>query len=125
MRPDNFTYGRPVNATTDDNTNRRVGSIIPLAAAAMMVGVASLALRFRITEASNSDLRRGGGSDCVNSGDTAWMICATTFVMLQTPACGMCQSGLVRRKNSLSVIGQVDTATWCLSNLVCFQQFFV
>jgi Amt family ammonium transporter len=34
------------------------------------------------------------------------MICATTFVMLQTPACGLLQAGLVRRKNSLSVIGQ-------------------
>ena len=31
---------------------------------------------------------------------------ATTFVMLQTPAAGFAQGGLVRRKNALSVIGQ-------------------
>ena len=41
-----------------------------------------------------------------NSGDVAWMLCATTFVMLQTPAAGLAQGGLVRRKNAISVIGQ-------------------
>ena len=34
------------------------------------------------------------------------MMFATTFVMLQTPAAGFAQGGLVRRKNALSVIGQ-------------------
>ena len=34
------------------------------------------------------------------------MLCATTFVMLQTPAAGFVQGGLVRRKNTMSVIGQ-------------------
>ena len=34
------------------------------------------------------------------------MLCATTFVMLQTPAAGFAQGGLVRRKNAISVIGQ-------------------
>ena len=42
----------------------------------------------------------------VDSGDTAWMLFATTFVMLQTPAAGIAQAGLVRRKNALSVIQQ-------------------
>eukprot|EP00038_Savillea_parva_P031441 m.86598 g.86598 ORF g.86598 m.86598 type:complete len:1003 (-) comp9671_c0_seq2:75-3083(-) len=41
-----------------------------------------------------------------NTGDVAWMLFATTFVMLQTPATGFAQGGLVRRKNTLSVIGQ-------------------
>jgi Amt family ammonium transporter len=34
------------------------------------------------------------------------MLFATTFVMLQTPATGFAQGGLVRRKNTMSVIGQ-------------------
>jgi len=34
------------------------------------------------------------------------MLFATTFVMLQTPATGFAQGGLVRRKNAMSVIGQ-------------------
>ena len=34
------------------------------------------------------------------------MLFATTFVMLQTPATGLAQAGLVRRKNALSVIAQ-------------------
>merc|ERR1719498_2344171 len=42
----------------------------------------------------------------LDTGDTAWMLFATTFVMLQTPATGFAQGGLVRRKNALSVIGQ-------------------
>jgi Amt family ammonium transporter len=41
-----------------------------------------------------------------DTGDIAWMLFATTFVMLQTPATGFAQGGLVRRKNALSVIGQ-------------------
>jgi Amt family ammonium transporter len=41
-----------------------------------------------------------------DTGDIAWMLCATTFVMLQTPAAGFAQGGLVRRKNAMSVIGQ-------------------
>eukprot|EP00040_Diaphanoeca_grandis_P024323 m.133538 g.133538 ORF g.133538 m.133538 type:complete len:960 (-) comp29681_c0_seq2:421-3300(-) len=41
-----------------------------------------------------------------DSGDVAWMLCATTFVMLQTPAAGFAQAGLVKRKNAMSVIGQ-------------------
>lgn len=48
---------------------------------------------------------RDGNAD-FDSGDVAWMLCATTFVMLQTPAAGFAQAGLVRRKNAVSVIGQ-------------------
>ena len=42
----------------------------------------------------------------LDTGDTAWMLFATTFVMLQTPATGIAQAGLVRRKNALSVMAQ-------------------
>ena len=40
-------------------------------------------------------------------GDVGMMIMATTFVMLQTPAMGIAQAGLIRRKNALSMIMQV------------------
>jgi ammonia channel protein AmtB len=42
-------------------------------------------------------------SNCeeINDGDTAFMIMASTFVMLQTPALGLAQAGMIRRKNAL------------------------
>ena len=43
---------------------------------------------------------------CIDDSSTAFMILATTFVYLQTPAMGICQAGLVRRKNSLSMLMQ-------------------
>ena len=38
--------------------------------------------------------------------DTGMMMMATTFVMLQTPAMGLAQAGLIRRKNALSMLMQ-------------------
>eukprot|EP00757_Euglenozoa_sp_SAG-D1_P023917 gene23917-10055_t len=43
---------------------------------------------------------------CFNTGDTAFMLGACTFVFMQTPAAGLAQAGLVRRKNALSIIMQ-------------------
>ena len=37
------------------------------------------------------------------------MIFATTFVMIQTPAMGIAQAGMIRRKNSLSMLMQTLT----------------
>jgi ammonia channel protein AmtB len=37
----------------------------------------------------------------MNDGDTAFIIMASTFVMLQTPALGLAQAGMIRRKNAL------------------------
>ena len=34
------------------------------------------------------------------------MMAATAFVMLQTPAMGIAQAGMIRRKNSLSMLMQ-------------------
>ena len=45
----------------------------------------------------------------LNDGDTAFMIMASTFVMLQTPALGLAQAGLIRRKNALSMLMQTLT----------------
>ena len=38
----------------------------------------------------------------VNAGDTAWMLVATAFVLLMTPALGLFYAGLVRAKNTLN-----------------------
>ena len=40
------------------------------------------------------------------------MMMATTFVMLQTPALGLCQAGLIRRKNALSMLMQLLVHFW-------------
>ena len=46
--------------------------------------------------------------DChISAGDTAFMMFAATVVMIQTPAMGLAQAGLIRRKNSLSMLMQV------------------
>eukprot|EP00658_Telonema_sp_P-2_P032327 TRINITY_DN23962_c0_g1_i2.p1 TRINITY_DN23962_c0_g1~~TRINITY_DN23962_c0_g1_i2.p1 ORF type:complete len:761 (+),score=203.38 TRINITY_DN23962_c0_g1_i2:200-2482(+) len=71
----------------------------------VMLGLAYAAITTRGNASKHGgDERRT--ATCIDSGDTAWLLCATTFVMLQTPACGMAQAGLIRRKNCLSIIGQ-------------------
>ena len=49
------------------------------------------------------------GCEQLNDGDTSFMIMATTFVMLQTPALGLAQAGIIRRKNALSMLMQTLT----------------
>jgi ammonium transporter, Amt family len=52
----------------------------------------------------------------VNSGDTAWMIVATAFVLLMTiPGLALFYGGLVRRKNVLSVLMQCFIITAVIS----------
>jgi Amt family ammonium transporter len=46
---------------------------------------------------------------CLDPSSTAFMLLATTMVYLQTPAMGICQAGLIRRKNSLSMLMQTLT----------------
>jgi len=40
----------------------------------------------------------------MNSGDTAWILSATSLVMLMTPGVGLFYGGLVRKKNVISII---------------------
>ena len=44
-----------------------------------------------------------------DAGDMSFMMMCTTFVMLQTPAMGIAQAGMIRRKNCLSIIMQTIT----------------
>jgi Amt family ammonium transporter len=46
----------------------------------------------------------------VDSGDTAWMLCATALVILMTPALGLFYAGLVRSKNTLNTFMMVLAA---------------
>lgn len=48
----------------------------------------------------------GGGSalDTINSGDTTWVLIASTLVLLMTPALGFFYGGMVRKKNILSTL---------------------
>jgi len=59
--------------------------------------------------------------DTLNGGDTAWMLVATAFVMLMTPAgLALFYGGLTRSKNVLNTIGMslgayaVGTLVWVL-----------
>ena len=105
-------------------------SIFPsenVASSAFVRGVPVAALLVKINEGLNtiaaakancrtmaSDLASKAGchifhkkeDHCIDDSSTAFMILATTFVYLQTPAMGICQAGLVRRKNSLSMLMQ-------------------
>jgi Amt family ammonium transporter len=59
-------------------------------------------------------------ASAVDTGDTAWMLCATALVLMMTPALGLFYAGLVRSKNTLNTfmmcIGAiaVATVTWAL-----------
>lgn len=53
----------------------------------------------------------------VDPSDTTWMIVATGLVMMMTPALGFFEAGLLRSKNSLSVIMQAFTGLGVLSAL--------
>jgi len=47
----------------------------------------------------------------ISTGDTAWMLVSTSFVLLMTPGLALFEAGLLRAKNTVSVITQ------CLSGL--------
>ena len=53
----------------------------------------------------------------IDTGDTTWMLVATGLVFLMTPALGFFESGLIRLKNSLSVIMQTITGMALLSTM--------
>ena len=59
------------------------------------------------------------GCQPINDGDTGMMMMATTFVMLQTPAMGLAQAGIIRRKNALSMLMQTLTG-FCIGSLLWF-----
>jgi ammonium transporter, Amt family len=53
----------------------------------------------------------------IDTGDTTWMLISTGLVMIMTPALGFFEAGLIRGKNSLSVIMQTFSGLVILSTL--------
>ncbi|MGI8833742.1 MAG: ammonium transporter [Nitrososphaeraceae archaeon] len=53
----------------------------------------------------------------IDTGDTTWMLISTGLVMLMTPALGFFEAGLIRSKNTLSVIVQTFAGIAILSTL--------
>ena len=53
----------------------------------------------------------------IDTGDTTWMLISTGLVMTMTPALGFFEAGLMRGKNSLSVIMQTFSGLAILSTL--------
>jgi Amt family ammonium transporter len=53
----------------------------------------------------------------IDTGDTTWMLISTGLVMMMTPALGFFEAGLIRSKNSLSVIMQTFSGLAILSTL--------
>jgi ammonium transporter, Amt family len=53
----------------------------------------------------------------IDTGDTTWMLISTGLVMTMTPALGFFEAGLIRGKNSLSVIMQTFSGLAILSTL--------
>ena len=53
----------------------------------------------------------------IDAGDTTWMLISTGLVLLMVPALGFFQAGLVRRKNSLSILMQTFSGLVILSIL--------
>jgi ammonium transporter, Amt family len=53
----------------------------------------------------------------IDTGDTTWMLISTGLVMMMTPALGFFEAGLIRAKNTLSVIMQTFSGLAILSTL--------
>lgn len=53
----------------------------------------------------------------IDTGDTTWMLISTGLVMLMTPALGFFEAGLIRSKNSLSIVMQTFSGLAILSVL--------
>jgi Amt family ammonium transporter len=53
----------------------------------------------------------------IDTGDTTWMLISTGLVMMMTPALGFFEAGLIRAKNSLSILMQTFSGLAILSIL--------
>ncbi|MEI6217678.1 MAG: ammonium transporter, partial [bacterium] len=71
------------------------------------------------TPSSTAVVQQVVTASAVNTGDTAWVLMSAALVMLMTPGLAFFYSGLVRRKNALSVLMQCFMAL-CLISLQWF-----
>ena len=62
-----------------------------------------------------------GSSSKIDAADTAWMICATSLVLMMTiPGLALFYAGMVRKKNMLATMAQSLAATFLVSILWAF-----
>ncbi|KAG6330242.1 hypothetical protein ID866_8844 [Astraeus odoratus] len=73
-----------------------------------------------VTYDASGDLLVPGGSGVFNMGDIAWTLASTALVWIMIPGVGFFYSGLLRRKNALSMI---YVSMMCVA-VVSFQWFF-
>jgi ammonia channel protein AmtB len=59
----------------------------------------------------------------IDTGDTTWMLVSTGLVMMMTPALGFFEAGLIRAKNSLSIIMQTFSGLCDTFDLVVCNRF--
>jgi len=56
-------------------------------------------------------------SECINPGDTAWVLLSFILVLGMMPALAMFEAGMLRSKNTLSLITQILSGLIVLSVL--------
>ncbi len=78
------------------------------------------AIPYNSTEPTGGDSLTENLNQYYESGDIAWMITATAFVLLMIPGVGFFYSGLARRKSALSLIWLSMMSV----GVVSFQWFF-
>lgn len=88
-----------------------------------------LNLSFVTPQASGNEQTQNNNDTTINvdKADTAWMIVSSLLVMVMTPALGFFYGGLVKTKNTISMMGQclvIYTATALLWTLVGFSLVF-
>lgn len=108
------------------NRNHKYALLLVIAVAATSTGVLSTAYAQQVTDGMDGYVRSGTGIDTgnpaecwyetepgsgtfapcmIDTGDTAWMLTATTLVLFMTPGVAFFYGGLARSKNMVNVLG--------------------
>lgn len=56
-------------------------------------------------------------TSCVNSGDTSWVLLSTILVLGMMPALAFFEAGLLRKKNTISILTQIFSGVFILSTM--------
>ena len=70
------------------------------------LGIMILLCLLALTGISFAEVQTAPAPQKIDSGDTAWMLVSTALVMLMTPGLAFFYGGMVRKKNTLSIITQ-------------------
>lgn len=106
------------------NRNHKYALLLVIAVAATSTGVLSQAFAQQVTDGMDgyvlgtSGIYTGNANECwydngeggflpcrIDTGDTAWMLTATSLVLFMTPGVAFFYGGLARSKNAVNVIG--------------------